>query len=294
MKAIVTIGVSASGKTTWAKEQQGYEVVCRDDVRRNILTRVLRRPLEPGELWKKWKWKDEDKVTDIVNDLLQHSADMGKNVIVADTNLNNHYRTKLIEQLDALGYEVETKVFNVSFEEACKRDAGRADGVGHSVLMKQWMQFNAEFGYQPYVANKSLPKAVVCDIDGTLAHMTGRGAFEWHRVGEDDVDEIVRNIISSMLYEDNYQVILLSGRDSVCRAETKDWLDRNDVKYHELFMRAKDDSRKDVDVKYELFNTHIRNNYNVKCVIDDRPQVVRLWQALGLKTITMGNPFIEF
>lgn len=294
MKAIITVGISASGKTTWAKEQTDYRIVCRDDIRRSILEQRFGRPLAVGELWGKWKWRDEDQVTAMVQELISSYAADGQNIIIADTNLVPKYRTLTANRLTELGYEVEIKTFPITFEEAVKRDNARPDGVGHSVIMKQWMQFNAEFGYQPYEPKNDTPSAVVCDLDGTLAHMTGRGAFEWSRVGEDSVDLIVKAILDTMVYEEGYQIILLSGRDSVCRPETMKWLDDNNINYHHLFMRAENDSRKDVEVKYELFNAHVRDNFNVRLVIDDRPQVVRLWQTMGLKTVTMGNPWIEF
>ena len=32
-KMIITVGVSASGKTTWANQQEGFEIICRDTIR---------------------------------------------------------------------------------------------------------------------------------------------------------------------------------------------------------------------------------------------------------------------
>ena len=41
MKLIMTVGVSASGKTTWAKEQKHCVNINRDDIRFNIVHQVL-------------------------------------------------------------------------------------------------------------------------------------------------------------------------------------------------------------------------------------------------------------
>lgn len=294
MKAIITVGISASGKTTWAKEQKDYTVICRDDVRRQILESVLDRPLLAGELWSKWKWKHEPEVTGIVQLQIADAAAKGKNIIIADTNLIEKYRTMLVQKLEALGYEVTMRLFQVTYEEACKRDAARRDGVGHSVIMKQWLQYQNEFGHQKYEPNESLPKAVVCDLDGTLAHMNGkRTPFEWDKVHVDDVDLVVNGILTAYK-ERGYEIIILSGRDGVSRDMTHQWLEDHDIEYDYLFMRQMNDNRGDDIIKPELFNKFIRHKFNVECIIDDRPKVVRQWIAMGLKTITMGNPFIEF
>lgn len=59
-------------------------------------------------------------------------------------------------------------------------------------------------------------------------------------------------------------------------------------------MREAKDQRKDSIVKSEIFWRDIAPFYNVECVIDDRPQVVRMWLDLGLKVLCVGNPWIEF
>ena len=38
------------------------------------------------------------------------------------------------------------------------------------------------------------PKAIIVDMDGTLAHMNDRGTFDFHKCDQDIVDEAVRNI----------------------------------------------------------------------------------------------------
>ena len=32
-KLVITVGISASGKSTWANAQENYRVICRDDIR---------------------------------------------------------------------------------------------------------------------------------------------------------------------------------------------------------------------------------------------------------------------
>ena len=47
-------------------------------------------------------------------------------------------------------------------------------------------------------------------------------------------------------------------------------------------MRATGDNRNDAIVKNEIFDTYIRDKWNVVCVLDDRDRVVKRWRELGL------------
>lgn len=298
MQAILTVGVSASGKSNWAEQfiasqenpGQWYNSN-RDDIRWKLLG---------VKDWSKWDWKREKEVTSIQRASLVKAASEGKNVIVSDTNLSPKFRNDFLEYLHSLGYATITqKVFTVSFEEACKRDTARPNGVGYSVIAKQMEQMNKyteAFNPQEYPERENkgwLGKCIIVDIDGTLAHMTGRSPYDFDRVNEDAVDIAVANICS-FYYNEGYSVILLSGRDEACRTVTVDWLHTNCIAYSSLFMRAEGDRRQDTVVKRELFDAHIRGMYDVEFVIDDRPCVCRQWRDMGLKVLQVGNPYIEF
>ena len=295
MKAVVTVGISASGKSTHAAElvKQGYVEANRDNIRRAMFAQ--NNPNTPFR-WSKWNWKLEGKVTDAQIDVITGAYEAGKNVIVSDTNLSAKTRNALVSRLKAHGYDVEIKEFPIALEVAWERDAARENGVGHSVIAKQyqdWLKYKGQDGLYT-CARDGYSKCILVDIDGTLAHMNGkRGAFEWHNVGRDDVDEHVRMFVNSL--PDTTMVIVMSGRDGVCRPETEKWLDDNGIRYDQLFMRTPDDMRKDTIVKRELFDAHIRNAYDVQFVIDDRPSVCRMWRdELGLKVFQVGDPAIEF
>jgi predicted kinase len=293
MKAIVCVGISASGKTTWARNHLEHVLISRDDYRRKILSEKLDRELLDGELWFLWKWKDEDRVTAMVQADIAKCAENGKNIIIADTNLVEKYRTLMVSRLEELGYEVIIKPFPISFEDAMIRDARRADGVGVSVLMKQWKQWNKTMMRPTYSPSQFAPKAVMVDVDGTLATMGDRGPFDWNKVG----DDLVRQEIADMVrgYKAmGYFIVVMSGRDSVCRKETVSWLNDNNIPFSELFMREENDNRPDQIIKEELFWHKVANHYNVKLVIDDRPKVVRMWHDLGLSVAAVANQHLEF
>lgn len=179
MKAIVTIGVSASGKTTWAESQKGFHIVSRDNIRREILDDEGKISFSEN-LWSKWNFKREKEVTQIYWDKIESLSNNGRDVILADTNLNPSRREEMKRRLESLGYEVEFKQFDIDYETAVKRDLNRRDSVGASVIWKQYKELYSE----PYVASADAPDCVLVDIDGTLAHMVDRGPFEWSKVGQ--------------------------------------------------------------------------------------------------------------
>jgi len=217
----------------------------------------------------------------IVRDALQR----GKSVVVDDTNFAAiHEQTlKQIAQDNKASFEV--KFFDTTLEVCIKRDLKRPNSVGETVIRKMYDDFLKP---QPsiYTAPKGARVAVICDIDGTLAHMTGRSPYDWSRVSEDTIDPVVRSLFNQQL---GVHKIVLSGRDSVSREETERWLGINDVEYDDLFMRSEGDKRKDSVVKRELFDEHIRDKYRVLFVLDDRQQVVDMWRdELGLKCLQVA------
>lgn len=294
MKAVLMVGISGSGKSTKArKDYPGYEVVERDAFRRVILTEQGKMD-ENTNLWSVWKFgKAEEDVTKAVDVRLGWLAGQGKNVVIADTNLSEKTRKAMTKKLEGLGYEVSLDVCKIDLLKAFERDERRRDTVGRDVIYKQYKQFLEFEGRKKYEGTPGKPRAIMVDIDGTLAHMNGkRGAFEWDKVGVDDLDVVVANVVA--LTSSVAEVIVMSGRDGSCEAETRAWLDKHGVPYNHLFMRAPKDMRKDSIVKEELFWSKVAPNFDVKFVIDDRPQVCRMWRELGVFTFQVGDPMVEF
>ena len=79
-----------------------------------------------------------------------------------------------------------------------------------------------------------------------------------------------------------------------CYGLTDKWLQDwfGDIKYS-LFMRPLDQLYEpDAKIKYELYYKHIRPNYNVQFVVDDRKQVVEMWRrvaGLPVAQVAEGN-----
>lgn len=139
---------------------------------------------------------------------------------------------------------------------------------------------------------------VICDIDGTIALRGDRSPFDWNRVNEDSVNEPIKQLLRCVYYNENpfgdYQsrkkvsIFFMSGRDTVCRKETEDWLDKNVGLPYTLFMRERQNNEKDSVIKKQIFDTFIKDKYNVLFVLDDRNQTVDMWRSLGLTCLQVA------
>lgn len=293
MIAIITVGISCSGKTTFAKElvsKGGWRDINRDWIRFNIV--------KPGANWSTYKFSNanENEVTRIQGQMIMESWANGENIIISDTNLNPKTRKNLCETLESVGYTVEVKSLPITREEAVRRDNLRANGVGADVIYKQWLQWCEFNGRVTYTPDESLPKAVIFDIDGTIAEMVSRGPFEWSKVDTDTPRHFVIDMLRNYSKQ-GYDVIIVSGRSDECRYETEMWLNRwvGAHYFEELHMRKEGDFRKDSVVKEEIFWTNLANKYNICGVVDDRSQMIELWWELQIQNvICVGNPYIKF
>lgn len=290
---IITVGVPCSGKSTYAKElcdeDDSFVEINRDWIRHNVVC--------PGSDWSTYKFtkKREQDVTQVQEEMIMDAFGKGKSVIISDTNLNEKTRNKLIKVADDLGYEVEIKEFPISLEEAWKRDANRVNGVGHSVIYQMYQKWLEYKGCKTYTPDESKPKAVIFDVDGTIADMKGgRSPFAWDKVGQDSPRQLIIDMAKGFDAQ-GYTILVVSGRDSVCFDETSEWLKDNEVPYFYLYMRQEWDIRKDTIVKEEIFWDLIADYWNVVGVVDDRPVIYRLWAELKIpNVINVGNPYIEF
>jgi predicted kinase len=282
-KIILTKGLPASGKTTWAKEMVEknpgqYKRVNKDD---------LRAMLDNSQ-WSKGNERFVLRVRDYI--VLQALID-GKSVIVDDTNLSDKHLAKMKELASAFdNVTVEVKNFtDIPLDVCLERDAKREKierPVGKEVIMQMYNQYlKKEIEQIKYEV--TLPSCYIFDIDGTLAIKGNRSPYDWMRVGEDTLNESVARMFA-ILAED-YAVIVVSGRDEVCRDITTTWLHENNLDYHKLYMRPEGDMRKDTIVKQEMYENHIKGKYNVLGIFDDRNQVVEMWRNLGLPVFQVAD-----
>jgi predicted kinase len=300
-KLIITVGISGSGKSTWAHEKwesdpQKYVIISRDKIRELLFGYT---ELNIGKYYALPNIsKFEKQVTRYEDTLINDALNHGRVVIVDATHLTRKY----LQRFSYWNVETAVTVFSIELEEAISRDLKRTRKVGDVVIQKQYNRFinlikdlsTNPIDFTPITVTQDMnsdnPAAFIFDIDGTMAHMNRetRSPYDWHKVGEDEPDvatcAMVKYISSSEILEAN--VIICTGRDAVCINETKKWLSDNNIKYDEIHFRKEGDQRADWIVKEEMWRKIAEDNYIV-AMFDDRLQVVRRARALGLKVFNV-------
>lgn len=277
-KVILTKGLPASGKTTWALElikdnPNQYKRINKDD---------LRSMLDGG----KWSPDSEKFILKVRDSLVLLALESGKHVVIDDTNLHHKHEDQ-IRQLVKGKAEVEIKDFtDIDIETCIKRDLLRPHSVGEKIIRGMYNQFLKPKA-QVYIPPEYKPCAYIFDIDGTLAHMGNRSPFDWDKVGEDEVNPIIRDILLSLKRENN-KIIIFTGRDGVCEKETKEWLAKHHITYDYFDIRPEGNTEKDSIVKTRMFEK-IKDDYNIRGVFDDRNQVVSMWRSLGLTCLQVAE-----
>jgi predicted kinase len=287
----LTVGIPASGKTTWARQtalgDPNTVIVCRDDIRASMGMRT---------------GVDENKVTRIHKAQIEAALLEGMDVIVADTNINKTFRNRLIKFAHQLGADVELSPFPISLDEAIIRDSRRGDlSVGADVVRKfhdmlQGQQIDMQhvtkipvpsFPAVPRYNHDSLSDVIVVDIDGTVADHNGhRSPYDYSKVGKDSPIQDVIDIVTQV--GKKYPVIFVSGRDDVCYVDTVAWItehfgsDFMENDFQGLLMRETGDQRPDYIIKNEIYDKKILPISNIVMVFDDRDQVVYHLRKRGI------------
>lgn len=273
-RIILTVGLPASGKSTWAKGQVEkfpalYKRVNKDD---------LRAMIDAGG----WSKSREQFVLRVRNQIVREALTAGYSIIVDDTNFSpKHKETMETIAKEYPGTVVEVMQFDTPLLECLERDRKRPNPVGDKVILKMW----TDFVRKEYPRSAGLPEAIICDIDGTIAKMQGRSPYDETLVSTDQPVREVIEILQMYKRGKIIEVIMMSGRHETCREDTEAWLKQCGVPYDKLYMRPAEDNQKDVIIKQTLFNNHVRGRYNVAFVLDDRDQVVNLWRDLGLRCL---------
>lgn len=295
MTVILTTGLPGSGKSTWARKhaaQFGGDMLLtsRDEIR---------AMLGFGPIGNK---EQEEIVSKMQDDIIVRAVKSGKGIIVHDTNLNKKSPTRIKKLFDGdVPFEV-ADFTNVSVATCIAQDKGRPDAVGEDVIKNMARQLNkpwrltAEFmndvTLSPlYVPRFRARKAILFDLDGTAAKHVARSPYDYSRVKTDAVHPHIRTLINGY-YDSGYAVFGFSGRPDIdnVRRDTEEWLEDNGFWYHKLYMRPADQlTVNDADVKQFLFDTYIRDNYDVEIMLDDRNRVVRRMRKLGVNVLQVAD-----
>lgn len=310
IKIELLVGIPGSGKSTYAKQ-----LVAKDPANWARINNDDLRSMLNGSVWTS---EYEKFITDTRNYLIRDALKRGKNVIIDNLNLNKRHwedTCKIVKSVnvDAQVYE---KLFYIELEEAVERDSKREGKakVGEEVIKKWWKESGGkQFKFskpkveifltskgmnknvEPLNQNENLPRAAIFDNDGTISLIhSGRSPYD---ASTCDLDAPHPHVIECMklYYNAGYKILFVSGREEKDREPTERFYQQYfpEVKY-ELFMRPTGDMRKDVIIKEEIFNNHIKNKYFVAGWFDDRLQVSKWVYESGLPLFRVNDPEASF
>jgi len=143
-------------------------------------------------------------------------------------------------------------------------------------------------------------KAVVCDLDGTLAnvghrvHLVRQDSKQFDefyaRAKDDEINDWCRVLINSVQGHYRVPVWIVSARPKTLKDVTKKWLADNGVHYEKLFLLREDE--KDNTPDQELKRKWLWDNggpEKILFVVDDRKRVIDMWRAEGVTCLQCAD-----
>lgn len=232
----------------------------------------------------------------------------GNNIVIDRMGFSVEQRKRYIEPAKKLGYKIRAIVFHTP-ESICKQRC--YDRQNHPTIQDEVTANKAiHFFFSKYEKpNKELeqiddlefieyqfetPKvnAIWCDLDGTLCdiehrrvHVEGavRKNQNWGKFFAEMVNDTPNYPVLETLnkFSNTHQVVYCSGRPDDYNRQTKDWLNKYEAPFGALFMRRRNDFRKDNIVKEIMLDFEVKPRYNITFCLDDRDQVVEMLRGRG-------------
>lgn len=294
----VTRGLPGSGKTTWARQWVADDAAHRARVNRDDLRAMATDGSYIRDV-------TEPQVRALRDAVVLALLGRGVDVVVDDTNLAPRTMGALARLAERGGATLQVHdLTDVTVDECVTRDAARARPVGAEVIRDLHAQYVYGQPYplpvpsdtspdaevpQWYTPPPGAPRAVLVDVDGTVALCGDRSPFDEATVDQDQPNTPVVEVVRALAAAGN-RIVFVSARTDGCREATRAWLQEHvGVPIEALLMRHSGDFRKDFVVKQEIFDACIRHRYAVTCVVDDRRQVVDMWRAMGLTVLHVAE-----
>lgn len=284
---IITRGIPACGKTTWAQEWRSkdwlYRSVSERDALRSELYKVTGKTVLTNE--------QEDSITLTQDARVKNSLKNGFSVVVADTNIDPKNITRFRKIAKEFGAEFVIKEFDTPLEVCLQRNAARSsyDRVPDTVIRRMHKRLMAQkknhnkVEARPFIVSPEKTMAFITDVDGTLELMNGRNPFDsMAAVSDLPNSPVFITLIGLQVAYPDATFIVMSGREDKAWDITRQSLESYGLRIDRMFMRKSGDSRKDSIVKAEIYDKFVEPFYNVVAVFDDRNQVVNVWREKGL------------
>lgn len=126
-RAVLTIGIPASGKSTYA-QNLGIQEINLDNCREAVSGDPTNQACTPQAV---------QLHTQLVDAAIAAEADF----VVSDTNIQQNFRASLVFKLKAAGYQVVFAVFQTPLAECLRRNAAREKPVPEAAMLRLHGQF---------------------------------------------------------------------------------------------------------------------------------------------------------
>ena len=148
-----------------------------------------------------------------------------------------------------------------------------------------------------------MKNTVIFDLDGTLALIDKRRDISTKSNGKLDWDKFLdpSNIkldvpnksvvkMAQLFAQDDFTIVIFSGRSDKTATATVSWLSQNKVPFKKLFMRPHKTMNfvSDEILKKDMLDNHVDID-DVFLVVDDRNKVVKMWRSLGLSVFQVAD-----
>lgn len=281
-KLTIMLGLPASGKSTYAKsllEKAGKTV----RINKDLLCTMLH--------FDKFTGKNKAITHETAQALALGFLKKGTSVIVDDTNLN----PKTVQSWKTLAKMANAKIeygdmTHIPLAECIVRDSTREKKVGKDVIVNMALRTGMYELKGPIV---------ICDLDGTLCDTSKRQRFlegpkkDWKSFFEDIPNDEPRAHVRRALiqaFNGGATIVYVSGRPEKYKQQTLAWLKKHCLNFHAtIIMRRDGDNRPDTEVKQDILDTYFPDKEDIACVIDDRPNVIRMWKSNGLIVVDVGD-----
>ncbi len=294
-KIILCMGISGSGKTTWAKEWVEEDPIHRLRLNYDDLRCML---------GKYWVPEREPLVLAIFTSALVDAMNNGYDIVIDNmSNLNPKHQQEYEETVkrhnpnSKFKYEIEYKLMDTPVEVCIERDSKRDIPIGEKVIRQQWRKYRDYIIQQSVkemldnqaVQDSKLPHCIIVDMDATLCFNTsgrpfygpGSDAKMIYDTPNTPIVELVKNYKNT----DNKNIIIVTGRSESARESTEIWLKEQGIPYDAIFMRANGNFVKGDQFKKSIYEQEIKGKYYVDFVLDDSQKVVKMYRNLGLTVL---------
>lgn len=272
-KLVMAKGLPASGKSTWAKEfvngKKDWVRVNNDDLQMMMF----------GAAFAKDRGDFLDKAR---RHLVDFFMNQHMNIVIDNTNLHpkqEQYYREIVALWNMQYHSTATPQYvfhikdftDVSVNECLKRNRERAHPIPDKVIYDMYNSY-LKTEVPALKQDKTLPKAIVVDLDGTMSLITTRSPHDLTRVYEDNVNQPIVELVRIM-QKTGHTIFFISGREQVAYEATVKWLADKaqfEVGSYYLFLRPNKDPRPDTQFKKDVFEQELKGKYYVDFWIEDR------------------------